>query len=189
MPIYAWVILIAQLGSTIPIWYLLETSYGRITMNLNDLLTSLQARAQAETDLVTSVTTALSGLHGIIQQLRDELAQAGLSSDQSAKFQAVLDTLDANKAAIAAAVVANTDSGGSDTTSSGGGSDTTSGGDTSTDTTGGGAGDDTISGSGTDDTVGAGSGTDTTQASSGDDTIGASGDTVTGGQGDETTSG
>ena len=86
-------------------------------------LAALKADVESETDVVSSVETLLTGQNALLVSLKQQLADAIAANDPTA-LQAVVDALDAitatnsaNKAATVAAVLANTPTEGSKSTS------------------------------------------------------------------------
>lgn len=76
---------------------------------------ALQASVNGETDLTQSVKTLLEGLNARISALQQQLQDAIANGASPAELQAVVDEMsaviaanEANKAALAAAVIANT---------------------------------------------------------------------------------
>ena len=57
---------------------------------------------------VTEETTIIESIGALIQGLKDQIANAGLTAADQAKVDQIFATAEANKAALATAVVANT---------------------------------------------------------------------------------
>lgn len=80
-------------------------------------ITTLTTKVAAIGDIVQSTITLLQGLNAMIASLRQQLADAIAGGSDPAALQGIVDnlvnietTLEAKKAALAAAVVANTPS-------------------------------------------------------------------------------
>jgi hypothetical protein len=123
---------------------LLEESMSDISARIAAGVSAIEA----QTTVIGSVTTLLDGLHGDVSNLRNQLAASGVSEGDLAQLDAMVNSINANKSTLAAAVARNTDAdaevGAGDLT----GTDTTPPADTGTDTgTGGTTGGGTTGGS------------------------------------------
>lgn len=93
----------------------IEDGIGLILNLMNQILARETAMANVLDDLeakVEALTTVEKSAETLLKTLNDEL-KAALASNDTARIQAVVDKIDADSAALAAAVAANTPAAGS----------------------------------------------------------------------------
>lgn len=86
---------------------------GQITMSENitkllDEQSKLQADVAAQTTVIASATTALTGLASLLAAAEAEAKASGVTAEQIAGFSSVRASLETNTAALAAAIPQNT---------------------------------------------------------------------------------
>lgn len=96
-------------GNEVPTWAtLLLTKVGLITSKLDQIMATLDQILADVVDEHTKIEGLITLLNGIKQQLADALAGTTLPPEVQAKIDAVFDGVEVNKAAIVAALDANT---------------------------------------------------------------------------------